>query len=89
MKEFKEYGLPDVVRSLVGASKISLATLLIVGIWYPALVLYPALLLALLMLAAQFFHLRARHAFVKNLPSLGLLVLSLFVAYVYARTPLA
>ena len=46
VKEFKQYGLSDLVRSIVGASKIALSTLLLAGIWYPALVLIPALLLA-------------------------------------------
>ena len=32
--EFKQYGLSDLVSSMVGASKISLATLLVVGIFY-------------------------------------------------------
>ena len=36
--EFKQYGLSDLVRSMVGASKISLATLLVVGIFYQKLV---------------------------------------------------
>ncbi len=53
VKEFHEYGLPDWVRTVVGATKISLATLLIAGIWYPRLVLVPALMMALLMVAAQ------------------------------------
>lgn len=29
VKEFKEYRIPDIVRNLVGATKISLSTLLI------------------------------------------------------------
>lgn len=32
--EFKQYGLPNVVRNMVGASKIALATLMNAGIWY-------------------------------------------------------
>lgn len=84
-REFQEYHLPDVVRNLVGATKIATATLLVAGIWYPALVFYPALLMALLMAAAQLFHLRARHPLVKFLPSLVLLALSLFVAAVYRK----
>ena len=36
--EFKQYGLSDLVRSMVGASKISLATLLVVGIFYQKVV---------------------------------------------------
>lgn len=83
VKEFHEYGLPEIVRSLVGATKISLATLLVVGIWYPALVLIPALLMAALMVCAQLAHLKVHHPWQKYMPSLGLLALSLFVAAVY------
>ncbi len=61
VKEFHEYGLPDWVRTVVGATKISLATLLIAGIWYPRLVLVPALMMALLMVAAQVAHVKVRH----------------------------
>ena len=32
--EFKQYGLSSLVRNAVGASKIALATVLILGIWY-------------------------------------------------------
>lgn len=84
VKEFKEYGIPDVVRNVVGATKISLATLLLAGIWYPSLVLVPALIMAFLMLCAQIAHFRARHPWQKYLPSLGLLILSLFVAGVHS-----
>ena len=84
VKEFKEYGIPDLVRNAVGATKIALSTLLIVGIWYPSLVMVPALIMAFLMLCAQIAHFRARHSLQKYLPSLGLLLLSLFVAGVHA-----
>ena len=40
--EFNHFGLPDLIRSVVGATKIAMATLLIAGIWYPALILVPA-----------------------------------------------
>jgi len=83
-KEFIEYGLPTVVRSLVGAAKISLSTLLVAGLWYPSLVLIPALAMAGLMIGAQFAHFRAKHRVLKFLPSLALLLLSLFVAGVYS-----
>lgn len=78
--EFKQYQLPDVVRNLVGASKIALSTLLVVGIWFPALVLIPALLMASLMLSAQYFHFKVKNPWIKHLPSFIFLVLSLFVA---------
>jgi fatty acid desaturase len=83
-QEFREYGIPDLLRNAVGASKIALATLLITGIWYPALVLIPALLMAFLMLCAQYFHFKAKHPWQKYMPSLALLLLSLFIAAVYS-----
>jgi hypothetical protein len=82
--EFKEYGIPDLVRNIVGAIKISLSTLLITGIWYPNLVFFPALIMAFLMFCAQLAHFKARHPLYKYLPSLGLMLLSLFVAYVHS-----
>ena len=78
--EFKQFGLSDVTRSAVGATKIALATLLIAGIWYPALVLVPSLLMGLMMVAAQFFHFKIRNTLVKHLPSLILLLLCIFIA---------
>lgn len=84
VKEFKQYGLPDLVRTMVGAVKIALATLLVAGIWYPSLVLVPALLMALLMVGAQIAHFRAKNPWHKYVPSFVLLVLSLFVAAAHA-----
>ncbi len=85
VKEFKQYQLNDLIRNLVGAAKISLSTLLITGIWYPSLTLVPSLLIALLMLCAQFFHFRVKNPFVKFLPSLLLLFLCLFIAAISAK----
>jgi hypothetical protein len=82
--EFIEYGLPVMVRSLVGATKIALSTLLVAGLWYPSLVLVPALAMAGLMVCAQIAHFRVKHRPRKFLPSLALLILSLFVAGVYS-----
>ncbi|QNP52862.1 DoxX family protein [Hymenobacter qilianensis] len=83
VKEFKQYGLPDLVRTIVGATKIALATLLIAGIWCPSLVVIPALLMAFLMLCAQVAHIKVRNPWHKYLPSLFLLFLSLFIAAAY------
>jgi hypothetical protein len=80
VKEFKQYELSDLTRNIVGASKIALATLLIAGIWFPALVFIPALVMAFLMICAQFFHFKVKNPWLKHLPSLILLALSLFVA---------
>jgi len=80
VKEFKQYQLSEFTRTAVGASKIVLATLLVVGIWYPALVLIPALLMGLLMLGAQYFHFKVNNPWQKRVPSLVLLLLCLYIA---------
>ena len=70
--EFNHFGLPDLIRSVVGAAKIAMATLLIAGIWYPALI-------AFLMLCALFAHFSVRNPMQKYLPAFSLLCLSLFL----------
>ena len=82
VKEFKEYGLSDLTRTMVGASKIVLSTLLVAGIWFLELVFIPSLLMALLMMAAQYFHFKVNNPWQKRMPSLFLLILSLFIAAV-------
>ena len=82
VKEFKQYGLSDLIRTMVGSAKIALATLLVAGIWYPSLVLIPSLIMAFLMLSAQYFHFKVKNPWQKRIPSLFLLVLCLFIAAV-------
>ena len=84
VKEFKQYQISDLLRSMVGAAKIAISTLLIAGIWYPALVLIPALIMAFLMICAQIAHIRVKNPLIKYVPSFFLLLLSLFVAYVHS-----
>ena len=81
LKEFKSFGLSDLTRNFVGASKISLSTLLLSGIWFPTFVFIPSLLMAIFMISAQFFHFKIKNTFIKHLPSLVLLILSLIIAY--------
>ncbi len=82
VKEFKQYGLNDLTRTLAGSIKIVLATLLVAGIWYPSLVLIPALMMAFLMASAQYFHFKVKNSWQKRIPSLFLLLLCLFIASV-------
>ena len=78
--EFKQYDLSDLIRSMVGASKIALATLLVVGIFYKEVVFISALLMAFLMVCAQIAHIKVKNPLSKYIPSFLLLILSLFVA---------
>lgn len=82
VKEFKQYNLSDLTRSMVGSAKIALSTLLVAGIWHNDLVLIPSLLIAVLMLSAQYFHFKVGNSWQKHMPSLLLLILSLFIAAV-------
>jgi hypothetical protein len=79
--EFKQFGLSDLTRNAVGASKISLSALLIVGIWHSSLVLIPSIGMGLFMIGAQVFHFKVGNPFIKHLPSLILLLLSAFITY--------
>jgi hypothetical protein len=81
IKEFEQFGLSDLTRNIVGATKIALATLLVAGVWYSSLVLIPSILMGLLMISAQYFHFKISNPFIKHLPSLILLALSVFIAY--------
>ena len=81
LKVFEQFGLSDLIRNLVGATKISLATLLIVGIWCSSLVLIPSILMGMFMIAAQYFHFKIKNPLIKHLPSLILLILCAFIAY--------
>ena len=81
--EFKQYGLSNLIRNIVGASKISLATILVIGIWHPEYLFAASTIMAFLMLCAQFFHFRAKNDWIKFMPSLSLLILSLFIASSY------
>lgn len=82
IKEFEAFGLSDVIRNIVGASKISIATLLIVGIWHSSFILISSVLMGLFMIAAQYFHFKVKNPFIKHLPSLILLILCIFLVLV-------
>lgn len=82
VKEFNQYGLNNLTRNIVGTSKIALSTLLVAGIWYPSLTFIPSLLLAFLMVSAQYFHFKVSNPWQKHIPSLLLLILCLFIAAV-------
>ncbi|MFL2609469.1 MAG: DoxX family protein [Flavobacteriaceae bacterium] len=78
--EFKHYGYSDLIRNFVGASKISISTLLIMGIWYNEITTYASLAMAFFMLCAQISHIKVKNPFTKFIPSLVFLLMSLFIA---------
>lgn len=78
--EFKQFGYSDVFRNFVGAAKISISALLIMGLCYNEITLFAALGMAFFMLSAQLTHLRVKNPFKQRFPSLVFLLMSLFIA---------
>ena len=79
-EEFAAYGLSEGAMRLIGGLKLTLAALLIVGIWVPQLVLPAALGLAFLMLGAVAMHMKVKDAPIRALPALCMLILSVGLA---------
>jgi DoxX-like family len=86
IKEFEQFGLSDVTRNFVGAAKISMSALLLVGIWFPDVIIIAAGVMGFFMIGAQFFHFKIKNSFIKHLPSLILLILCMFLVWATSST---
>ena len=75
--EFKEYGLPDWFRDVMGIVKLTFALMIFQG--SSTLVVLGAMGLAVLMTAAVLMHIKVQHAFSQMIPSLSLLGASVFI----------
>jgi len=78
-QEFAAYGLSETVMKVVGVLKLSLAALLVVGIWYQSVAAPAAGGMALLMIGALAMHVKVGDPAMKSLPALLMLGLSLFI----------
>ena len=76
-EEFAAYGLPVWCMWLTGAVKIALAIGLIVGLWFPRLVLPCGVGMALLMAGAIALHVKVGDRLIRALPAFVMLVLSI------------
>lgn len=74
-QEFAVYGLPEWSVYMVGFLKVSIALLLLVGIFIDLPVEYGIWVLSLLMLGAVLMHIKVKDSFKKASPSLLLLIL--------------
>ncbi len=81
--EFRRYGLPSWSWKAVGVTKITLAVLLLVGVFVPVVAPFAAAGMALLMISAIGAHIRVRDPAVKSMPAFAMLVLSLVVVASY------
>ena len=73
--EFKAYGFESWFMKLIGFLKLSLATLLVLGIWIPSLISVCAFIIGLLMIGAIIVHNKINDPFIKSIPALTMLVL--------------
>lgn len=80
IREFHHYALPDWLRDLVGICKLTLALLLVLGIDRPALGVVGGAGMAFLMVCAFGVHLRVNTPWIKRVPCLALLAVSLAIA---------
>ena len=74
--EFEAYGLSNTFMKIIGFSKLSLAVLLLFGIWFPQLVDISAFLMGCLMIGAIGLHVKINDPLIKSLPAFLMLVLS-------------
>ena len=82
VQEFKQYGLPDWLRDLVGVLKLTFSLMLLIGIERGPFAVAGGVGIALLMAAAFVTHLRVKNPVFKMLPSLTLLVFSVAIAWI-------
>lgn len=75
-EEFAVYGLPAWAVYVIGFFKLLAATLLLVGIFYPVVVMPAAAAMIILMLGAFTMHIKVKDPIHKAVPALSLLVLS-------------
>ncbi len=74
--EFKTYGFKNSFIKIIGFSKLFLACLLIVGIWFPNLVDASAFLIGCFMIGAIGAHIKINDPLIKSLPAFIMLILS-------------
>lgn len=75
-EEFSAYGLSKTMMYAIGFLKVTSATLLLISIAMPKLTLYPAILMAVLMMGAIGMHFKINDALKKSLPAFIFLLLS-------------
>ena len=80
MEEFEVYGLSDYFL-IIGIIKVSLAILLLVGVFYKKLTLFSASGIAIMMLAAAYFHFSVGDELIKALPSSAMLLSCIIIIY--------
>ena len=79
-EEFAVYGLPAWVFSVIGVTKVVLATALLLSLWLPDLAQPSAIVLGLIMVVAFAMHLKVKDAAIKSVPALAVLAMCVGIA---------
>ncbi|MBJ2174401.1 DoxX family protein [Aureibaculum sp. A20] len=82
IEEFEAYGLSATLCYTIGFIKVTLAILLIAGIWYPMFTQPAALGLAALLSGSILMHIKIKDPLLKSFPAALFLVMCLFIAFV-------
>jgi len=80
--EFEAYGVPMWFMMVIGFSKVTLATTLIFGIYFPDVVGPAAIGMTALMSGAIGMHIKVKDPLMKSLPAFTVFSLSLFLVIV-------
>lgn len=80
-EEFKFYGLPNWFFILIGIIKVSLAILLIIGVWFEKLTFYSTIGIAILMIGALLMHLKVNDPIKKSLPAISILLMLISIIF--------
>jgi FtsH-binding integral membrane protein len=78
-EEFAVYGLSENFMYLVGALKVLSASLILISIWYPSLLLYGAGVMTILMIGAIVMHVKVKDPLQKSLPAALMLLMSVIL----------
>ena len=78
-EEFAAYGLSESFMQMIGIAKLSIAALLIVGIFVPMLRLPAGAAMAALMVGAVAMHIKVKDPISRSVPALSMLAMSLGV----------
>ena len=81
VEEFAAYGLDINIMYLVGTLKVIASLGLIVGILKTKISIYSSLLMAILMTGAIYFHFKISDPAIKYLPSVLMLICSIFIYF--------
>ncbi len=84
-EEFDAYGLPESFMWLVCLLKLGCAAALVIGIWFSAIILPAALVLAALMIGAITMHMKAGNPILKFLPAATMLLLATVIAFLGSK----